>query len=169
MYSILIVFGAFFALRLCSLAVSIKNEKRIIKLGASEYGTFNSKLLTIAHVVFYFSALTEAYFRGQNIDNTSLIGIGTMLFAYVMLFYVMYSLRAVWTVKLYILPNHEVVRSLLFRTVKHPNYFLNIIPELIGVGLLCHSWYTLCFIFPIYCLILSYRIRLENQLMKSLW
>ena len=74
-----------------------------------------------------------------------------------------------WTVKLYIVPNQRIERSLLFRTVRHPNYFLNIMPELIGVALLCNAWYTLCIGFPLYVVLLIVRIRQEEAAMKELF
>ena len=101
-------------------------------------------------------------------DRVSVIGVAVMAFAYLMLFYVIYKLRDVWTVKLYIVPNHRIERSFLFRTVRHPNYFLNIIPELIGVALLCHAWTTLCVGLPLYGYLLMVRIRQEERAMRHL-
>lgn len=166
---VIIVFVAFFILRLLSLSISIRNEKRLIKQGATQYGKRNSLLLTLAHIAYYFSALYEGYIQQIAFEQLSIIGVVVMAFAYIMLFYVIYKLHDVWTVKLYIVPNHRIERSFLFRTVRHPNYYLNIIPELIGVSLLCHSWITLCVGFPIYMCILGVRIRQEEMAMKHLW
>ncbi|WP_290541262.1 isoprenylcysteine carboxylmethyltransferase family protein [Alistipes sp.] len=60
-------------------------------------------------------------------------------------------------------------RSFLFRTVRHPNYILNIVPELIGVALLCNAWKTLYIGFPLYLCLLVIRIRQEECAMKDLW
>ena len=103
MQYVMIVFVAFFALRLFSLYFSIRNEKRLVRRGAIQYGKFNSLLLALAHVAYYFSALYEAYAADVEFEKTSGVGVAVMLFAYVMLFYVIYKLRDVWTVKLYIL------------------------------------------------------------------
>lgn len=92
-----------------------------------------------------------------------------MLFAYGILFYVIYKLRDIWTVKLYIAPQQRLERSFLFRTVRHPNYFLNIMPELIGVALLCHAWITLIIGYPLYLCLLFIRIRQEEEAMRELW
>lgn len=64
MQNIIITFIAFFVLRLLSLSYSIRNEKRLLKSGAVQYGKVNSLLLTLAHIVYYFSALYEAYTSG---------------------------------------------------------------------------------------------------------
>lgn len=91
-----------------------------------------------------------------------------MGFAYAMLFYVIYKLHDVWTVKLYIIPDHRIEKSFLFRTVRHPNYYLNIIPELIGVALLCNAWYTLLIGLPIYACLLAIRIRQEEEYERTI-
>lgn len=169
MQYIVTTFICFFVLRLISLAVSIRNEKRLLKNGAKQYGKINSLLLTLAHIAYYFGALYEAYIKGVDFNILSMAGVGVMAFAYGMLFYVIYKLRDVWTVKLYIAPNHRIERSFLFRSIRHPNYYLNIIPELIGVALLCNAWTTLCIGFPLYLCLLIVRIRQEEAAMKELW
>lgn len=168
MQYVIIIFVSFFVLRLFSLYFSIRNEKRLLRCGAIQYGKFNSLLITLAHIAYYFSALYEAYATGIEFEKVSGIGLAIMTFAYLMLFYVVYKLRDIWTVKLYIVPNQRIERSFLFRTVRHPNYFLNIIPELIGVGLLCHAWFTLSIGLPIYLCLLAVRIRQEERAMKPL-
>lgn len=164
----IIIFASFFVLRLFSLAFSIRNEKRLIKCGATQYGKRNSLLLTLAHIAYYFGALYEGYAGNMELDKTSVVGVTVMAFAYIMLFYVIYKLRDVWTVKLYIAPNHRIDCSFLFRTVRHPNYFLNIIPELVGVALLFHAWTTLCIGLPLYGCLLMVRIRQEERAMRHL-
>lgn len=169
MQYIIITFIVFFILRLVSLSFSIRNEKLLQKKGGVQYGKFNSLLLTLAHIIYYFSALYEAYARGTDFNVVSMAGLGVMSFAYAMLFYVIYKLRDIWTVKLYIVPNQRIERSFLFKTVRHPNYYLNIMPELVGVALLCNAWTTLAIGFPLYLCLLIVRIRQEENAMRHLW
>lgn len=164
-----LTFISFFIVRLYSLSISIRNEKALIQRGAIQYGIKNSKLLSTIHVLFYFSALFEANYYNYSWDYISTIGAVLMLLAYIALFWVIKELKDIWTVKLYILPKHNINTSILFRWIRHPNYFLNIIPELLGVILLCHSWYTLVILFPVYLIILSIRIYEEERVMKPLF
>ena len=76
-----------------------------------------------------------------------------------MLFIVIKTLGGIWTLKLFILPNHPIIKSGLYKVTKHPNYFLNIIPELIGV-LLTHATYTTVLLIP-YAYFLFVRIKQE--------
>lgn len=169
MQYIIITFIIFFGLRLVSLSFSIRNEKLLLKKGGVQHGKLNSLLLTLAHIAYYFSALYEAYTTGVVFNTISIAGVAVMAFAYGMLFYVIYKLKDIWTVKLYIVPNQRIEKSFLFRTVRHPNYFLNIMPELVGVALLCNAWMTLAIGFPLYFCLLVVRIRQEERAMKELW
>lgn len=170
MQEVVILFCCFFVLRLISLGISLRNEKRIKALGGVQYGKVNSMLLAIVHIVFYFSCLFEAVYNHHlMLDSTSKWGLALLIFAYLMLFYVIYQLREVWTLKVYILPEHKVNKTFLFKWVKHPNYFLNILPELIGMALLCKAVFAFCLLFPIYLVILAVRIRQEENAMKHLF
>lgn len=170
MNQVVLVFSVFFLLRLVSLFISIKNEKKIIQYGGIQYGKFNSILLTLIHIIFYFSCLYEAFYNGNvYLDRISYIGIIFLCFAYFILFYVIYELGNIWTLKIYILKDHKINNSFLFRYVRHPNYFLNIIPELLGMVLLCRAYKTFLILMPIYLIILGIRIYQEEKAMKDLF
>lgn len=169
MTTIAILFVAFFVVRLAFLAVSIRNEKRLIAQGATQIGERTSKLLTVAHIVYYFAALGSAFYIGAEFTTISLIGALLVAASLVMLGVIVRSLGEIWTVKVYISPTHRINRSWLFRTFKHPNYFLNIVPELIGIALLCQAWAVLLVGLPIYGVILAKRIREEEAAMAHLF
>ncbi|PDP76897.1 isoprenylcysteine carboxyl methyltransferase family protein [Porphyromonas gingivalis] len=169
MQTIITTFILFFCLRLLSLSYSIFNEKRLLRKDAVQYGKLNSLFLTLAHIAYYFTSLYEAYATGVEFNTLSGWGVAILVFAYAMLFFIIYKLRDVWTLKLYIVPDHRIETSFLFKTVRHPNYFLNVIPELIGITLLCNAWITFCVGMPVYLAILFVRIRQEERAMKHLW
>lgn len=58
--TIILVFAVFFVLRLSTLFISVKNEKRLKHSGAQEYGKLNSAILAILHFIFYVSPLRRA-------------------------------------------------------------------------------------------------------------
>ncbi|WP_343642303.1 isoprenylcysteine carboxylmethyltransferase family protein [Chryseobacterium sp.] len=168
MHIVLLITILFFLVRIVTIFISIKNEQRIKKLGAIEYGKLNSLLLTLVHITVYGGSFYEAYIKNVEFNLYSKIGFCIMVFSYLMLFYVIYALREVWTVKIFIVPNHKIVKSFLFRTIRHPNYFLNIIPEIIGITLLCNAWKTMIFVLPIYIVVLIIRIYQEEKAMKGM-
>ena len=165
-YSILMAFSLASATRLISLLISVANERKLKKKNAIEYGTKNSKLLLLCHTLFYLSCLGEAILLNKHVNNVSFFGLGLFIFSMCMLWIVIYSLRDLWTVKLIIAPEHAINRSFIFKYFRHPNYFLNIIPELISIALICQAWHTLLVGLPLYLIPLAIRIVQEEKVMK---
>ncbi|MGJ5155458.1 MULTISPECIES: isoprenylcysteine carboxyl methyltransferase family protein [unclassified Bradyrhizobium] len=154
---------AAFAYRFAMLGVSIRNEKRLRADGATEYGASVSRWLAIAHVAFYLAATAEGLVRDAPLDAVSIIGFVIYLFGAVMLLVVSQLLGRLWTVKLMLARDHALVTHPLFRIVRHPNYFLNILPELIGYALTLHAYLTLVAGLIIYAVPLTLRIRQEED------
>ena len=146
---------------------SIENEKRILSNGGQEFGVENTKRLTLAHIIFYLSCFVEAMVHKTNFDGMSMVGLVLLIFSMLMLMLVIHLLGDIWTVKLMLVNNHKFVDHFLFRTVKHPNYFLNILPELVGLSLVSHAYVTFIFIFPVYAVILYQRIAEEEKLLQE--
>ena len=86
-----------------------------------------------------------------------------------MLVWIVRLLGPVWTVKIMIAQNHPISRHALFRTVRHPNYLLNILPELVGYAVIFHAWWTLLVGLPVYLVVLIVRIAQEERAMKGLF
>jgi isoprenylcysteine carboxyl methyltransferase (ICMT) family protein YpbQ len=167
---ILTVFFLIVLLRLISSVISGVNERKLRKMGAVEYGKRNSLLLIVAHVLFYLSCITEGTIKGAFFyDTVSYTGLAVFAAAVAILYYVIYSLRHIWTLKLIIAPAdyHTINKSVLFRLVRHPNYYLSVLPELVGFALFFHAWITLGVGMAIYLIPLVNRIREEEMVMKS--
>ncbi len=164
---IIIFLSAAFAWRLGTLAVSIRNEIALKRSGAREYGAKTSIFLAASHLLFYLAAVIECSRRDQLVPTVSFLGILLYLASAVALVSVIRSLGPLWTIKLIIAPGHRVVRSGLFRLLRHPNYFLNIVPELIGLGLATNSYWTMVIGLPIYAVPLTLRIRQEEEAMRE--
>lgn len=160
-----IILLIFFIIRLFSLAISIKHSKQLVQQGAQAYGEKNSKWLAITHILIYVGAAIETLLNHDTWGLMNTVGLIILILAYLVLFHVIKTLGTIWTLKLYILPDHPIIRSGLYRITKHPNYYLNIIPELIGVLLLTHATYTSILLIP-YAYFLFVRIRQEEKLMS---
>jgi isoprenylcysteine carboxyl methyltransferase (ICMT) family protein YpbQ len=95
--------------------------------------------------------------------------VGLLLYAIsiIALVLVWRALQGRWTVKLIIASDHTLNQSALFRWVRHPNYFLNIIPELVGLALIMGAWIVLVGGLPLYLLVLRKRIVQEEQVMRE--
>ncbi|MBY5034749.1 hypothetical protein K6V78_06740 [Streptococcus gallolyticus] len=163
----LVIIIAVFIIRLYYLRISKRNEARILAEGGVEYGQAVSKWITILHILFYLGCFLEACFGTSSFDGISLLGLVLLGCAMWMLHLVVHLLDGIWTVKLMIAKNHLYNPHWLFKTVKHPNYFLNILPELLGLVLLSHAWWTLMLVSPFYIYVLFLRIKEENHLIQT--
>ena len=153
-------------IRLISLLISVSNERKLKKQNAVEYGKRNSKILLLCHSFFYLSCLSESILNHRQVNDYSFFGLGLFIFSMIMLWIVIFSLKDMWTVKLIITPEQKINRSFIFRSFRHPNYFLNIIPELISISLICQAWFTLFIGLPVYLIPLTIRIIQEERVMK---
>lgn len=154
-----------FFLRAISLGVSVRNEKRLKSAGAVEYGRRNSLALAGFHGLVYLGTIVEAFVRQTRLDGVGIVGLALYVLSMLFLTLVIRELGALWTVKLILAHGHTLDRSWLFRTIRHPNYVLNIIPELVGLVLICHAWITAAAILPPYVISLAIRIRQEERVM----
>ena len=154
------------AIRLVSLVVSVANEKKLKKKKAVEYGKKNSKLLLLCHTLFYVFCLVESILLKKQGNGVSFFGLGLFIFSMVMLWIVILSLKDIWTVKLIIAPGQRIIKTFPFKYFRHPNYFLNIIPELVSIALICQARFTLLIGLPLYLIPLGIRIFQEEKVMK---
>jgi isoprenylcysteine carboxyl methyltransferase (ICMT) family protein YpbQ len=152
-------------LRVGSAVMSQRNEQALKAQGATEYGRRTSLLLAMAHTLFYLGALAEGLWRRT--QPTPWTTVGLLLYGMSVLAFVLVwrALNRLWTVKLLIASDHTLNQSALFRWVRHPNYFLNIIPELLGLALIMGAWIVLVIGLPLYLLVLRRRIVQEEQVM----
>jgi isoprenylcysteine carboxyl methyltransferase (ICMT) family protein YpbQ len=165
-HTILMLFSLASATRLISLFVSVANEKKLKKKKAVEYGKKNSKLLLLCHTLFYLFCLGESILLKKQVNNVCYFGLGLFIFSMAMLWIVIFSLKDIWTVKLIIAPGQRINKSFIFKYFRHPNYFLNIIPELVSIALICQARLTLLIGLPVYLIPLAIRIVQEEKVMK---
>ena len=120
---ILTILFIFFCIRLISLKISMQHAKQLKVEGAVEYGVKNSKYLAITHVLIYMSAAIETFIHKDTFNLLNGIGLIILIVAYIMLFIVIKTLGRIWTLKLFILPNHPIIKSGLYKVTKHQTIF----------------------------------------------
>lgn len=155
------------AVRMASLWVSRRNERRLRAAGAVEHGPGTSHALAGLHTFFYVGCALEGLARGASLDGVSIVGMALYAFGMSMLAWVVASLGELWTVRVYLAPDHRLHRGWIFRTFRHPNYFLSLGPELIGLALALHAWITPLVVLPVYGVFLRKRIAEEERAMEE--
>ena len=157
-----------FYLRMLSGKRSTENERRLRAEGATEYGSRTTAVIIVLHLAYYVGSLVEACIRRPTPGLSTAIGVALMAFSMLSLYWVIRALGPLWTGKLFIARQHPINRSWLFRHVRHPNYVLNVIPELIALTLICHAWVVGAVLFPAYMVCLVLRIGQEERAMAAL-
>jgi isoprenylcysteine carboxyl methyltransferase (ICMT) family protein YpbQ len=154
-------------LRLGSLLVSKRNEARLRAEGAVESGAMNTRIIAILHTAYYVAAFGEGWWRGSEADALAFVGMALYGFAMLVLACVIRELGPLWTIKVLLARDHVLKQGWLFRAVRHPNYFLNIIPELVGLAIALKAWLVLVILLPCYLVALHRRIRIEEAAMRQ--
>ncbi|WP_345332579.1 isoprenylcysteine carboxylmethyltransferase family protein [Mucilaginibacter defluvii] len=167
------LFTTFFAaisFRIASMIISIINERRLLSLGAREFDQRNSRRLIFLHLLFYIVCAFDGWYTGHFLEtNIGLAGLCLYCFSIIALYYVIYTLGHIWTVKLIIAPEylHHLNTGRFFRFFRHPNYYLSVIPELIAIAMIFHAYWSFLAVFPLYMATLITRIRREENVMKQ--
>ncbi len=164
MHAWMIILGAGI-LRIVTVALSARNVQRLKKSGAREYGERNSRAMAVLHTLFYVACLVEALVKRVQFDALMLGGMILYAFSILVFCLVIRQLGSLWTIKLMIAQGHTLNESFLFKHVRHPNYFLNILPELLSVALIGRAWATLAVLFLPYLLVSLARIVQEEEMM----
>lgn len=166
--AVLVFFVLAAAVRLATLALSKRNEARLRRDGAVEHGAGVSRLLALWHTAIFLAAIVEAGLRGLfAAGGISIVGLIIYLGGLVGLVSAIRGLGPLWTVKIMIAPNHRRVATGIYRWLRHPNYVVGIVPELIGLLIVAHAYWTALFGLPIYGVLLAIRIRQEEAAMRS--
>ena len=170
MYIIISILGVFSFLRTISIIYSFIHERRLKREGAKEYLKINSYLLIITCVVIYVSSIFEVlYIQKTQFSIITIIGLVIYIFSMVILIFVIKGLGKFWTMKILIAQKHVLKANGIYRYFKHPNYYLNIIPEMIGIGFIAKSFYSTSILFILLLIILFYRIKKEEEIMKKIF
>ncbi|MDR7147778.1 isoprenylcysteine carboxylmethyltransferase family protein [Rhizobium sp. BE258] len=153
--------------RVASLAISVRHAAALKKSGAVEIGRKNSTVLATTHVLYYVSSMLEAVWRPHDLSPYVWLGLFLYVVGMLVLASVIRLLGPLWTVKLLIARDHTLIQHPLFRWFRHPNYFLNILPELTGLALVLNAHVTLFVGLVIYAIPLTIRIRQEEAVMRA--
>lgn len=154
-------------LRVPSAIVSGRNEARIKAHGGLEFGKTNSRALIVVQFLIYLSTIGYAIVEDVPVGVHTYIGLVVYAFAMAVLIYVIRTLGRFWTFKIYIVKGHQLIETPLFKRVKHPNYYLNMIPEVLSFAIISQGWVVFIPLFVLHLITLFNRIRLEEKVMRK--
>lgn len=149
--------------RALELRQSRRNEVIIRSLGGREHAAWQLQAMKALHAGWFIAMLVEVYgFRRPFLPGLSLFALVTLMAGQSLRYAARRSLGWRWTVRVMTIPGLPLVRTGIYRYLRHPNY-LGVVLEILATPLL-HSAYVTAIVFSLAnMLLLTARIRTEDR------
>lgn len=160
-----IVFIAFVIIqRLSELYISKQTEKWLLANGAVEYGKKHYPFMVAMHTLFIIAIIGEFVVRGPMVMDYFFAGcyIALIVFKY----WIISTLGHYWNTRIYRIPGSQPVMGGPYKFVRHPNY-IGVIGEIVVIPLVFHLWYTAAIFTVLNAIMLTVRIREENNAWRN--
>ena len=148
--------------RISELILAKNNEKYLKSNGAIEYDKKGYKYIVLMHNLFFVSLIMEFFFLQRELNQywqmLLIIFICTQLLRY----WAIFTLGKRWNTKILVLPNTELIRSGVYKYLKHPNYIAVII-EIAVIPLLFSCYFTAIGFSILNLIVVRRRIQIEEE------
>lgn len=150
-------------LRLSELFIARKNERWLRANGAVEYGQGHYPFIVLLHTCFIISLIVEFRLGTPGPANNYLL----LLYVFLLLVkaHVIWSLGKYWNTKIFRIESRPLIRSGLYRYIKHPNYCI-VVAEIAVIPLIFQLYCTAVAFSVLNALMLYIRITAENKALK---
>ncbi|MBK93897.1 MAG: hypothetical protein CMP33_06885 [Rickettsiales bacterium] len=144
--------------RIFELILSYKNTNRLMKIGGIEYYSFHYKFLISFHIFFVSYFLVMSFNTYVFDENLLLIFILIQFLRYK----IIYDLGKFWTTKIIVLKDVPLVKSGVYKFLRHPNYII-VFVEVFLVCLIFFDYQALIFFTLSNLVLLLVRIHYEDK------
>ncbi len=154
--------------RITEMRISKRNEKVLIQKGAVEFGKSHFKFIIMLHALFFISMVFEYSVKAKSIEFTlyNIILLSFVVILQAFRFSTIKSLGIYWTTRIYRVPGEPLIKTGLYKYLKHPIYII-VILEIIIIPLVFNLYLT-SIIFTILNLIaITVRITVENKALNT--
>lgn len=146
---------------LAEIAISKKNESRLLAIGAKEYGKETYPPLAVLYIATLVFAPAESMMKSGSLW----LFVATIFFISKFLkVWVIHTLCGYWVMKIYHWEGQEVCQGGPYKYFKHPNYVIMMI-EIPAYCLAGGAWITFIVSTPVYICFLWRKIKIENSLL----
>lgn len=152
--------------RIIELQIAKKNEQKMKKLGAVEYGKGHYIWIVLMHICFFISFLIESAFHQWKLSPYWPFIIVILLFTQLLRYWSIASLGMYWNTKIIVLKNANVQVRGPYRYIRHPNYVAVTI-ELLFIPLLFDAFLTAITFTIFNIILLSIRIKAEERVLEE--
>jgi methyltransferase len=150
-------------LRIGELILSQRNEIWLLQQGAIEYGQKHYSYIVALHILFIVSLIAE--YSTTQTATFSLFFLVLYLLLLAFKASVITSLGKFWNTKIYHISGFPLIKTGVYKYVKHPNYLI-VIAEIAIIPLVFHLYITAFTFTLLNAIMLSVRIKEENKVLK---
>jgi methyltransferase len=153
--------------RLLELALSRRNERRLLARGAVERGSGHYPVIVAIHSLWLVSTLVEGLLRGPEPPAWWPVPLAVFLLVQPLRYWAILSLGENWNTRVLVVPGGKLVRTGPYRYFPHPNYVV-VVVEVLTFPLIFGAWITAIIFSLLNAALLYVRIRTENRALKEL-
>jgi methyltransferase len=153
--------------RLLELALSQRNERRLLARGAVERGSGHYPVIVAIHSLWLVSTLVEGLLRGPEPPAWWPVPLAAFLLVQPLRYWAILSLGENWNTRVLVVPGGKLVRRGPYRYFPHPNYVV-VVVEVLTFPLIFGAWITAIIFSLLNAALLYVRIRTENRALKEL-
>src|ERR671921_2394032 len=153
--------------RLLELALSRRNERRLLARGAVERGRGHYPVMVAVHTLWLASTLVEGLQRGPEIPAWWSVPLAAFLLVQPLRYWAILSLGEHWNTRVLIVPGGKLVRRGPYRYFPHPNYVV-VTVEVLTFPLIFGAWITAIAFSLLNAALLFVRIRAETRALQEL-
>ena len=150
-------------LRIGELVLSQRNEIWLLQQGAIEYGQKHYSYIVALHTLFIISLIAE--YSTTQTATFSLFFLVLYLLLLAFKASVITSLGKFWNTKIYHISGFPLIKTGVYKYIKHPNYLI-VIAEIAIIPLVFHLYITAFTFTLLNAIMLSVRIKEENRVLK---
>jgi methyltransferase len=153
--------------RLLELALSRRNERRLLARGAVERGSGHYPVMVAVHTLWLASTLVEGLVRGPEIPAWWPVPLAAFLLVQPLRYWAILSLEENWNTRVLVVPGGKLLRSGPYRYFPHPNYVV-VAVEILTFPLIFGAWITAIVFSLLNAALLYVRIKTENRALREL-
>jgi protein-S-isoprenylcysteine O-methyltransferase Ste14 len=126
------------------------------------------RILWITIILFIFLGIfvrrTGVGFINMQTELVHYSGLFLIIFGLVIRWIAIIKLKSMFTVDVSIQENHNIVKSGIYKTIRHPAYLGSLL-SFLGLGIALVNWLSIIFIFIPIFIAFNYRIKVEEKVL----
>ena len=153
--------------RLLELRLSRRNERRVRRKGAVEYGRGHYPAMVGLHVLWMVSTLFESVLREPGPPALWYVPLAAFLLVQLLRYWAILSLGESWNVRVLVIPGGRRLRRGPYRYLSHPNYLV-VAVEVAAFPLIFGAWITALAFTALNAAFLYLRLNAEERALEEL-